>query len=200
MRFYTDHFLDGRQCVVLPTNNIQILWQIVFIFVCWIVWRISNNHHLSAFICYIFDFQYCSFRNAGGFAWFCVFFLLSLSISIYFACNFILLCVFFVQFHLSSSNSTVFGECAYFIFFVLFCFVRFFIVKGSSFFRFVRSLSLSLMLWLLLMLLRYLFFGSICFVLFCCSIVSLWMCILLAFALIVLCSFPSIYLEIARTF
>lgn len=43
----------------------------ILVCVCWIVWRISNNHHLSAVICHISDFQYCRLRNVDGFG--CVF-------------------------------------------------------------------------------------------------------------------------------
>lgn len=114
---HIDHFIDGRQCVVLPTNNIQILWQIVFIFVYAVVCclahiqqppslllsppllrALSRPVSLSRYLLY-FDFQYCGYIwNAGGFV--------------------------FVPFYFPWSSSA-FGECAYFIFFVQFCFVSF---------------------------------------------------------------------------
>lgn len=173
------------QCVVLPTNNIQF-YDKLFLFLCFVVWLISNNHHLSAAICYIFDFQHCGFPNAagGGRTFLCyppAFFSSPISFCsqlfsiwwvclLYFLCSVLFRLVFEFKIFIVS-RSIIWCCCPLPLLLMLFIFFIHF--------------SLRFFLCVLLLLLMHL---SVC------------MCILLAFALIVLCSFTSIYSGIARAF
>lgn len=164
----------------------------LFLFLCMllcVVWRISNNRHLCcscslfpllrsltialsllAAICYILTFSIVDIFEM---------------LAVLFLCHFIFLEA--LQ-HLVSALTL----------FSLFSSVLFRLV-----FLFEFSLSSSSSLCVCFFpifpfLICFCRFDGIFF--FTLHIVSWCMCILLAFALIVLCSFPSIYLEIARTF